>query len=109
MDEVASRVEPAPEEAPPPEPESDSPAALMRSARRAMRAGDSARCIELLDQALSSGAPSFALRMRGDCLRREGREAEALRSYQRFCRIAPDHPAISEVRALVDGLGGRCD
>lgn len=81
---------------------------LMNQARAAQRASDFDGCVTLARQALEQGAPSAALRIQGDCLRRGGHGPEALTAYQRFCRVAPDHPAIGEVRALAEGLGGTC-
>ena len=81
---------------------------IMGQARDAMRANDFDRCVTLARDAQRAGAPSAALRIEGDCLRRGGHNAEALQAYQRFCRVAPDHPAISEVRAMADSLGGTC-
>ena len=88
---------------------SPSAADLMRDARAALRNGDPRACITLVERAMETGASSSALRLRGDCLIRAGDRDEGLRSYERFCLLAPDHPAISEVRALVESLGGRCN
>ncbi len=84
------------------------PMEIMGQARDAMRANDFDGCVTLARDAQRAGAPSAALRIEGDCLRRSGHNTEALQAYQRFCRVAPDHPAISEVRALADSLGGTC-
>ena len=89
--------------------EDPSPAGLMRAARASLRGGDASGCVSLVDRAIESGASTAALRLRGDCLVRAGDRAAALRSYERFCLLAPDHPAIGEVRALVESLGGRCN
>ncbi len=94
----------------PPTPASSAPpgSELLTQAREAQRASNFDDCVSLARQALAQGAPSAALRLEGDCLRRGGRNAEALVAYQRFCRVAPDHPAIAEVRALAESLGGPC-
>ncbi len=81
---------------------------LMMEARRALARGEPEVCTALVERALTSGAPAIALKLQGDCYRRSSRDADALRSYQRFCRLAPDNPAISEVRALAEVLGGAC-
>ena len=81
---------------------------LMMEARRALARGEPEVCTSLVERALTSGAPAIALKLQGDCYRRSSRDADALRSYQRFCRLAPDNPAISEVRALAEVLGGAC-
>ena len=86
-----------------------SAADLMRDARDALRNGDPRACITLVERAMEAGASSAALRLRGDCLARAGDREAALRAYERFCRLAPDHPAISEVRATVESLGGQCN
>jgi len=70
--------------------------------------GDPRACITLVERAIEVGAPPIALKLQGDCLNRAGRRQEAIAAYQRFCRLAPDHPAISEVRGAVEGLGGHC-
>ncbi len=106
----ATRAVSAPEPSPSSdEPAPSTPADLMRDARAALRDGDARACVTLVDRAIDAGAPTSALRLRGDCLVRLGDRDEGLKSYERFCRLAPDHPAIGEVRALVEGLGGRCD
>lgn len=84
------------------------PSALMAAARAAYSRGEPELCTTLVEQALGAGAPAIALKLQGDCFRRSGRNADALRSYQRFCRLVPDNPAISEVQALAEGLGGSC-
>ena len=94
--------------APTPAPAAPSAADLMRDARAALRNGDPRACITLVERAMEAGASSAALRLRGDCLARAGDSAGALRAYERFCRLAPDHPAISEVRATVESMGGQC-
>jgi predicted TPR repeat methyltransferase len=81
----------------------------MRDAREALRNGDPRACITLVERAMEAGASSAALRLRGDCLTRAGDRAAALRAYERFCLLAPDHPAISEVRATVESMGGHCN
>ncbi len=81
---------------------------LLSVATRALRSGDPTHCVELLDELIGQGATPAALRRRGDCLLRLGQRAEAIRDYQRFCRLAPDHPAIEEVREVLEGLGQTC-
>lgn len=77
-------------------------------ATRALRSGDPTGCVDVLDDLIAHGATPAALRRRGDCLLRLGDRAEAIRDYQRFCRLAPDHPAINEVREVLEGLGQSC-
>ncbi len=84
------------------------PVELMIDARRAYERGEPEVCSTLIERALAAGAPAIALQLQGDCLRRVGRNVAALRAYQGFCRLAPGHPAISEVRTLAQGLGGTC-
>ena len=84
------------------------PSELMAAARAANSRGEPEVCTTLVEQALAAGAPAIALKLQGDCFRRSGRNADALRSYQRFCRLVPDNPAMSEVQALAEGLGGSC-
>ena len=84
------------------------PSELMAAARAAYSRGEPEVCTTLVEQALAAGAPAIALKLQGDCFRRSGRNADALRSYQRFCRLVPDNPAMSEVQALAEGLGGSC-
>ena len=84
-------------------------AELLAQARAALARGDGQACIGLTDRAIQAGAPAYALRLRGDCQLRAGDRPGAVASYERFCRIVPDHPSISEVRGIVEGLGGRCN
>ena len=65
-------------------------------------------CSSLVERALAAGAPAITLKLKGDCFRRSGRMREALDAYQRFCRLVPDNPAIGEVMALAEALGGTC-
>jgi len=88
--------------------DSQSPRELLRSARRAMQGGDAARCVSLLDRALANGASPIVLRRRGECFDRLGQRNNAIRDYQRFCRLVPDHPAIGEVRPLLESWGRSC-
>jgi hypothetical protein len=83
-------------------------ASLLAEARRAFARGEPELCSSLVERALAAGAPAITLRLQGDCFRRSGRTREALASYQRFCFLAPDNPAISEVTALAEALGGTC-
>jgi serine/threonine-protein kinase len=83
-------------------------ASLLAEARRAFARGEPEQCSSLVERALAAGAPAITLRLQGDCFRRSGRTREALESYQRFCRLVPDNPAISEVTALAEALGGTC-
>ncbi|MCB9597711.1 MAG: protein kinase [Sandaracinaceae bacterium] len=91
------------------EPDPNSPRELLRSARQALDEGDPARCVSILDRAIQSGAPAIALRRRGECYDRMGRRDAAIQDYQRFCRIAGDHPAIADVRPLLESWGQRCE
>ncbi|GAB4210152.1 MAG: hypothetical protein OHK0013_30460 [Sandaracinaceae bacterium] len=77
-------------------------------ARRALRAGDPTGCVDILDDLIARGATPIALRDRAACLMRLGERTEAIRDYQRFCRLAPDHPAIAEVRDVLEGMGQTC-
>ncbi|HJL16329.1 MAG TPA: protein kinase [Sandaracinaceae bacterium LLY-WYZ-13_1] len=86
----------------------ENPIAAIREAGRALRRGDPERCIRLLDEAIPNGAPSIALRTRADCYEASGRRRDAIRDYQRFCRIAHDSPAIGEVRARLESWGRSC-
>jgi hypothetical protein len=88
--------------------EPSSPSEMLREARAALARGDTSRCLELVDRALESGGGSTALRLQGDCYLRANNRSEAVKAYERFCRLAPDHPAIEEVRRLTESLGGRC-
>lgn len=90
------------------EPAAPTPASLVRDARAAFRAGDARRCVELATEALGDGADATAYRVRGDCYRALGDSGHALRSYQRFCELAPTSGAIDDVRRIVEGLGGTC-
>jgi serine/threonine-protein kinase len=87
------------------EPEPTDPLSL---ARRALRGGDPTGCVDILDDLIAQGATPIALRDRAACLMRLGEQSEAIRDYQRFCRLAPDHPAIGEVRDLLEGMGQTC-
>jgi serine/threonine protein kinase len=80
----------------------------IRQARRALREGDPQRCIEILDEAIRRGAPATALRRRGDCYEAAGQRENAVRDYQRFCRLMTDSPAISELRPLLESWGRSC-
>jgi serine/threonine-protein kinase len=84
------------------------PADPMEQAQRALSEGHPERCVEILDGVISRGGTPFALRRRADCLLRAGRRADAIRDYQRFCRIAPDHPAVPGVRETLAGMGLTC-
>ncbi|MGE0785166.1 MAG: protein kinase [Sandaracinaceae bacterium] len=77
-------------------------------ARAAQRAGDPQRCVQILDEAIQSGASAIALRRRGDCYEAAGNREAAIRDYQRFCRLVPDHPSITEVRPLLASWGRTC-
>jgi len=78
------------------------------AATRALSRGDARECVNILDDAIARGATPLALRRRADCLARLGEMREAIRDYQRFCRVVPDHPAITEVREILEGLGQSC-
>jgi serine/threonine-protein kinase len=88
----------------------DSPASAdpLRAAREALRAGEPQRCVQILDDAIRGGAPAIALRRRGDCHEAAGNRAAAIQDYQRFCRLVPDHPTISELRPLLESWGRSC-
>jgi hypothetical protein len=91
-------------ETPPPDPRTDP----LGAAQRALSDGSAANCVEILSGLISGGGTPIALRRRADCLMRLGRRDEAIADYQRFCRIAPDHPAIPEVRETLEGMGRTC-
>ncbi len=94
---------------PDPEPTSvPEPLDPLSLATRALRAGDPTGCVDILDDLIAQGATPIALRRRADCLLRLGERTEAIRDYQRFCRLAPDHPAIADVREVLEGLGQTC-
>ncbi|MEQ8890935.1 MAG: protein kinase [Sandaracinaceae bacterium] len=103
--ETQERETPPAEEVPAPP---SSPADALRQARTAMRGGEPQRCVQILDDAIRGGAPAIALRRRGDCYDAAGQRDLAVRDYQRFCRLVPDHPAIGEVRARLDSWGRTC-
>jgi serine/threonine protein kinase len=86
----------------------DEPTDPLSLATRALRSGDPTGCVDILDDLIAQGATPIALRRRADCLLRLGERTEAIRDYQRFCRLAPDHPAIGEVREVLEGLGQTC-
>lgn len=92
----------------PPVERNDERTDLLSQATRALRSGDPGTCVELLDDLIARGATPMALRRRAECLMRLGEYHEAIRDYQRFCRIAPDHPGIREVREVLEGLGQSC-
>lgn len=83
-------------------------AQLVQRAKDAMRAGDARACVSLATEALAQGADATTYALRGDCYRMLGDNARALRSYQRFCQLAPSHPRVTSVRATAESLGGTC-
>jgi serine/threonine-protein kinase len=89
---------------PPPDPHTDP----LGAAQRALSDGSAAECVQILSGLISGGGTPIALRRRADCLMRMGRRDEAIADYQRFCRIAPDHPSIPEVRETLEGMGRTC-
>jgi serine/threonine-protein kinase len=90
------------------QPSNPNPLDALNEAQRALRSGDPARCVEILNDAITRGAPSLALRRRADCLEAAGQHDAAIRDYQRFCRLVPDHPAMAEVRPLLESWGRSC-
>jgi len=100
----------------PPEERTEAPAAggtepavdPIVAATRALARGDAAECVDILDDVIARGGSATALRRRAECLLRLGEVPEAIRDFRRFCRIAPDHPAIAEVREVLEGLGQSC-
>jgi serine/threonine protein kinase len=78
------------------------------AATRALARGDAAECVDILDDVIARGGSATALRRRAECLLRLGEVPEAIRDFRRFCRVAPDHPAIVEVREVLEGLGQSC-
>jgi len=103
------RVPPRAEEPASPPAREPSARELVDQARAALRTGDARRCVDLCDAAVRAGAGPDAIRLRGDCLLGVGDRSRALESYERFCRAAPTHPSIGEVRAIVQGMGGTCN
>ena len=92
----------------PTDPDPPSSVDPLRAARDALRAGEPQRCVQILDDAIRGGAPAIALRRRGDCYEAAGQRQAAIQDYQRFCRLVPDHPTISELRPLLEGWGRSC-
>ncbi|MGF1468301.1 MAG: protein kinase [Sandaracinaceae bacterium] len=93
------------------EPGADDEAALdpFAVARRALGAGDAARCVEVLTEAITARRASVtALRQRGACFEALGQRQRAIADYRRFCRLVPDHPTVGEVRRIMAGWGQSC-
>ena len=80
----------------------------LEAASRALAGGDPDACVTILDDFIEHGGTPFALKRRADCLMRAGRRADALRDYQRFCELVPDHPAVGTVREQLTGMGVSC-
>lgn len=83
-------------------------ARLLADARAALAAGNARRCVELATEAIAAGVDSSVYRVRGDCYRALSDSPHALRSYQRFCTLAPNSSQIATVRRLASELGGTC-
>ena len=81
---------------------------LATRAKEAFRAGNARECVSLATEALAVGADATTYALRGDCYRMLGDNARALRSYQRFCQLAPSHPRAASIRATAESLGGTC-
>jgi len=81
---------------------------LLADARAALAAGDGRKCVELASEAIAAGADASVYRVRGDCYRSLGDNAHALRSYQRYCSLAPTSSQIDAVRRSAGELGGTC-
>ena len=81
---------------------------LATRAKEAFRAGNARECVSLATEALAVGADATTYALRGDCYRMLGDNARALRSYQRFCQLAPSHPRTASIRATAESLGGTC-
>ncbi len=77
-------------------------------ARAAQQGGNWADCVRYATEAMHARASSSMLKLRADCRAKLGDTAGALADYHRFCRVAYDHPAISEVRAAARALGRPC-
>ncbi len=93
----------------PPDPDPPpSTASPLTRARAEQRAGRPLECVRILDEAIRAGSSAIALRRRGDCYADAGDRPAAVRDYQRFCRLVPDHPSISEVRPLLESWGYTC-
>jgi hypothetical protein len=86
----------------------ETPAQLVQRAKDAFRAGNARECVSLATEALSRGADATTYALRGDCYRALGDNSRALRSYQRFCQLAPSHPRVATVRTTAESLGGTC-
>jgi serine/threonine-protein kinase len=87
----------------------EGPVDPITAATRALRRGDVAECIDILDDVIARSPTPMAFRRRADCLLRAGEVSEAISDYRRFCgSVLPDHPAISEVREILEGLGQTC-
>ncbi|MFK8000299.1 MAG: protein kinase [Polyangiales bacterium] len=81
--------------------------AILSDARQALSVGNTAACLEFLDE-MGSRRTAAALKLEGDCHQRAGDLAQALRTYTRYCSVFPNGPAIDEVRGRVVGGGGSC-
>jgi serine/threonine protein kinase len=84
------------------------PVSALRAAQAAARGGDYQRCVDLLANVATTGAPAAALRRRAECYERLGQRDRALRDYGQYCRTFRDDPMIGQVRAHVESLGGIC-
>jgi serine/threonine-protein kinase len=80
----------------------------IEAASRALAGGDPDACITILDDFIAHGGTPFALKRRADCSMRAGRREDAIRDYQRFCELVPDHPAVGTVREQLNGMGMSC-
>ncbi|MCX7808123.1 MAG: hypothetical protein N2515_05915, partial [Deltaproteobacteria bacterium] len=90
---------------PPPTPDYES---ILKLAQDSLRAGNPKHCVELLNDLIARFPLPIALRQRADCLLEMGEREAAIRDYRRFCRFAPEHPSVEEVRAAVQKLGVGC-
>ncbi len=75
-------------------------------ARDALHRGDANACISILRDARLRGAS--ALRLEGDCYLRAGRQNDAVKAYEEFCRRYPSNSSTAAIRGLVESLGGSC-
>lgn len=89
-------------------PEPARPIPPIEAASVALSNGDPAACIAILDEFIAHGGTPFALKRRADCAMRAGDREDAIRDYQRFCELVPDHPAVGTVREQLAGMGMTC-
>ena len=82
---------------------------VAREATAALRGGDAARCLQILNELPTSRRPAYVMRLEGDCLLRLGRRDDAVKAYERICDTYPTSRGLDQLRQLVESLGGRCN